>query len=168
MKERSTQAIVFQSFRNQSASFVSEGARFHFNGRDRIFSRGPLLGPIIVFATSNRAGSEYEVEVEFTVSRQNDPLFSVQQNEWILQGWSKCSKDCGGGRQHVLFRYIAAYPWWHSKIFGFVNNFKHFLVPNDSETEASACIYILLPSVNGPYQVFLFKVRWQSKWCPSE
>jgi len=70
---------------------------------ERLSARGPILGPIVVFAKSLVADVSYDAVVNFTISKVNEPTMStVQQFEWIMKGWSKCSKDCGEGRQHVV------------------------------------------------------------------
>ncbi len=55
-----------------------------------------------MFAKSQAANVTYDAVVNFTVSKVNEPMSTVQQFEWVMKGWSKCSKDCGEGRQHVV------------------------------------------------------------------
>ena len=71
-----------------------------------LVARGPLLGSIVVMASSSEIGSKYKALIKFTVSRVNDPLSSMSQNEWVIKGWSRCSKECGGGKQHLIVRYV--------------------------------------------------------------
>ena len=47
----------------------------------------------------------FNAVVNFTVSRVNEPMSTVQQYEWAIKGWSKCSKECGGGKQHLVMRF---------------------------------------------------------------
>ncbi len=67
-------------------------------------ARGPLLGPLVLLTSSNMTGVLYEANVTYTMSRLNDPMFTMQKYEWVIKGWSKCSKECGGGRQHLILR----------------------------------------------------------------
>ena len=46
--------------------------------------------------------SSFDAVINFTVSRVNEPLSTIQQYEWAIKGWSKCSKECGGGKQHLV------------------------------------------------------------------
>merc|ERR1712029_891926 len=40
-----------------------------------------------------------------TVSQANDPLGTKPlNNHWVVKGWSKCSKECGTGKQHLILR----------------------------------------------------------------
>ena len=74
------------------------------SGDDYLHAKGPLLGPLVVLASSDQIGALFSVNVSFSVSRLNDPLFSMQKYEWVIKGWSKCSKECGGGRQRLILR----------------------------------------------------------------
>ena len=115
VKERDSQTVVFSSSEvagNNVTFFVTEGARFSFSKATGILSaRGPLLRSLVLLvstASNDDGGDEeevaYSVSVSYSMSRQNDPLFSVQQNEWVIHGWSKCSRECGGGSQQVLLK----------------------------------------------------------------
>ena len=132
MKERETNQIVFMGkdvIKTDRTSVVTKGTRFKFfrsntNGRhpgtgvseennqkgnkqhknEVLIARGPLLGPMVVMASSNQINSKYKGSIKFIVSKANDPLSSLSQNEWVIKGWSKCSKECGEGKQHLIVR----------------------------------------------------------------
>ena len=36
-------------------------------------------------------------------------LRNASKNEWVIKGWSRCSKECGEGKQHLIVRYIYFY-----------------------------------------------------------
>ena len=76
------------------------------NPRDEVLiARGPLLGPMVVMASSNQLNSKYKASITFTVSKLNDPISPQRpQNEWVIKGWSRCSKACGEGKQHLIVR----------------------------------------------------------------
>ena len=67
-------------------------------------SKGPLLGPLVLVVASNKIGNLFQANVSFVMSRYNDPLFSMQKYEWLTKGWSRCSKECGGGVQRLILR----------------------------------------------------------------
>ena len=69
-------------------------------------ARGPLLGPLVLLVMSDRIGASFQTNVSFIMSRYNDPLFSMQKYEWVIKGWSRCSKECGGGFQRLILRYV--------------------------------------------------------------
>lgn len=120
LKERQTNLIVHEGRRiqhrhwrndHQSSSlqttFVTEGTKFTYEttpDNDYLYGRGPLLAPIVVLASSDKIGVAFSLNVSYTVSRLNDPLFSMQKHEWVIKGWSKCSKECGGGNQRLILR----------------------------------------------------------------
>ena len=131
LKERETNQIVFMGrdvIKTDRTSVVTKGTRFKFirsntasysgirrsssNNRramqqprnEVLIARGPLLGPMVVMASSNQINSKYKASVKFTVSKLNDPLSSMSQNEWVIKGWSRCSKECGEGKQHLIVR----------------------------------------------------------------
>ena len=94
-------------------SFISEGAKFYYDPTSlTLTAKGPILAPISLLVYRSEVPAEnsnFRLDLNFTVSRQNDPQFSVQQNEWILHGWSKCSADCDGGTQHILLKWVQNY-----------------------------------------------------------
>lgn len=94
-------------YTKQDSHFVSEGTKFTFSPLDgTLTARGPLTAPLsLSLALDGSDEVKYWVEVSYAMSEENDPLFSSQRSyEWVAQGWSKCSRDCGGGKQHVLLR----------------------------------------------------------------
>ena len=113
LKERQTNLLVHQGHQGRSSvnrsTFVTEGTKFtykrSFNGLNDLWhGKGPLLAPLVVLSAADRIGSVFSVNVSYTVSRFNDPLFSMQKYEWVIKGWSKCSKECGGGHQHLILK----------------------------------------------------------------
>jgi hypothetical protein len=142
LKERETNQIVFKGkevTKTERTSVVAKGTRFKFirsnsesylgrsngnnqhQGRRRsssreevLIARGPLLGPIVVMASSNQINLEYKASVTFTVSKPHDgylttKLRNASKNEWVIKGWSRCSKECGEGKQHLIVRYCGFY-----------------------------------------------------------
>ena len=93
-------------FTGRESRFVSEGTLFKYVEDQQAASltaRGPLLGPLIIFVAAARnltANASYEVVVEYVVPPA--PSEVIRAFEWNVQGWSKCSRDCGGGRQQIL------------------------------------------------------------------
>ena len=138
LKERETNQIVFKGkdvTKTDRTSVVTKGTRFKFIrsnsesylGRSNVnqannqqstiqrpreevlIARGPLIGPIVVMASSNQVNSEYKASVTFTVSKPHDgylttKLRNASKNEWVIKGWSRCSKECGEGKQHLIVR----------------------------------------------------------------
>ncbi len=104
----------------RETSFVTEGAKFTFAPvQGSLTARGPLLAQVaLAVAAAEEAkrrrggGTPFWVELSFALSpaagARNDSLFSGLQPryEWVAQGWSKCSRECGGGKQHVLLRWV--------------------------------------------------------------
>ena len=84
------------------------GSKFDYHKEDdfteNLISKGPLLGPLVLIVTSNKIGNLFQANVSFVMSRYNDPLFSMQKYEWVTKGWSRCSKECGGGVQRLILR----------------------------------------------------------------
>ena len=79
-----------------------------------LIARGPLLGPIVVMASSNQLHAEYKASVTFTVAKPHDgylttKLRNASKNEWVIKGWSRCSKECGDGKQHLIVRYSSIF-----------------------------------------------------------
>ena len=139
LKERETNQIVFKGkevTKTDRTSVVAKGTRFKFirsnsesylarsnnqqtmrttsKREEVLIARGPLLGPIVVMASSNQIHSEYKASVTFTVSKPHDgylttKLRNASKNEWVIKGWSRCSKECGEGKQHLIVRYIYFY-----------------------------------------------------------
>lgn len=100
--------------KTNQANIVTKGAKFQYirsnvlmAKTEVLVARGPLLGPIVVMASSNELGLEYKASIRFTVSKAHDPMSSMSQNEWVIKGWSRCSKECGGGKQHLIVRYFS-------------------------------------------------------------
>lgn len=120
LKERQTNLIVHEGHHNRhrlrnddhhslKTTFVTEGTKFTYettSDNDYLYGRGPLLAPIVVLASSDKIGVAFSLNVSYTVSRLNDPLFSLQKHEWVIKGWSKCSKECGGGHQRLILRFL--------------------------------------------------------------
>ena len=133
LKERETNQIIFKGkdvTNTDRTSVVTKGTRFKFirsnsefflargssNGnsqasneltRDEVLiARGPLLGPIVVMGSSDELHAEFKASITFTVSRTGTTEPSTSKHEWVIKGWSKCSKDCGGGKQHLIVRYF--------------------------------------------------------------
>ena len=128
MKERETNQIIFKGkdvIKADRTSVVAKGTRFKFirsnsesylggntNGhssnelsRDEVLiARGPLLGPIVVMGSSNDLHAEFKATISFTVSKTGTTEPSTSKHEWVIKGWSKCSKECGGGKQHLIVR----------------------------------------------------------------
>ena len=112
IKERQTNLMVYQGDQWDSTSnrttFVTEGAKFtrqNLNQTDLLHARGPILGPLVLLTSSDHIGDTFSANVSFTVSRLKDPLFSMQRYEWVIKGWSKCTKECGGGHQKLILRW---------------------------------------------------------------
>ena len=106
LKEKQTNLIVYQGhdYHGQNrSSFVTEGTKFTLS-HNYLHAKGPLLGPLVILAFSDHIGASFSANVSFSVSRFNDPLFSMQKYEWVIKGWSKCSKICGGGHQRLILR----------------------------------------------------------------
>ena len=104
--------VVFKMTANASSlpvpkTFITEGTKFRYQNLT-LSGRGPLLRSVVLLALHKVTNMtlSYEIEVNYTQSRKNGPLFSMQQNEWVIHGWSKCNKECGGGKQHVLLKYL--------------------------------------------------------------
>ena len=102
--------VLFALTLRRESSFVTEGAKFTASPLDgTLTARGPLLAPLAVSVAKkgggSKASSPFWVEASFALSSETDPLFSSRrQVEWVAQGWSRCSRECGGGKQHVLLR----------------------------------------------------------------
>ena len=144
LKERDTNQVVFSAadlVKTDQASIVSKGAKFKFirtmtnaglatnQGRagtdgiskmrtEVLVARGPLIGSVVVMAFSNQLNAKYKASIKFTVSKANGPLSSISQNEWVIKGWSRCSKECGGGKQHLLVRWVTK--WRYILLFIFL------------------------------------------------
>ena len=110
IKERQTNQMVYQGQQwgaSNRSTFVTEGAKFtrqNLNQTDLLHARGPILGPLVLLTSSDQIGDTFSANVSFTVSRLKDPLYSMQRYEWVIKGWSKCTKDCGGGYQKLILR----------------------------------------------------------------
>ena len=109
LKERQTNVIIHDGFKSwNKTTFITEGSKFNYerveNVDETLEARGPLLGPLVILTVSDRIGAKFRANVSFTMSRYNDPLFSMQKYEWVMKGWSRCSKECGGGSQHLILR----------------------------------------------------------------
>ena len=131
LKERETNQIIFKGkdvMKTDRTSVVAKGTRFKFirsnsesflgrtSSNDQssneltrdevLIARGPLLGPIVVMGSSNELGAEFKASITFTVSKTGTTEPSTSKHEWVIKGWSKCSKECGGGKQHLIVRYF--------------------------------------------------------------
>ena len=118
IKERQTNQMVYQGQQwgaSNRSTFVTEGAKFtrqNLNQTDLLHARGPILGPLVLLTSSDHIGDTFSANVSFTVSRLKDPLYSMQRYEWVIKGWSKCTKDCGGGYQKLILRWFKAKIYW--------------------------------------------------------
>jgi len=86
------------------SSAISQGAKFEYrsiHGREFLSSRGPLLGSIMIGLSGSGEG---EVKVKYVIRAKEDTLSSRHRYEWQTRGWSRCSKDCGGGLQKLVIR----------------------------------------------------------------
>eukprot|EP00094_Tigriopus_californicus_P000726 TCALIF_00704-PA protein Name:"Similar to ADAMTS3 A disintegrin and metalloproteinase with thrombospondin motifs 3 (Homo sapiens)" AED:0.09 eAED:0.10 QI:0/0/0/0.87/0.71/0.75/8/0/828 len=89
-------------------TFVSSGAKFEVSpGAETFSARGPLISPLTIFAGSmepevSQEFENYMVDLQYNESPQKESTKS--RPELVVKGWSKCSKECGGGRQTVVLR----------------------------------------------------------------
>ncbi|TRY75432.1 hypothetical protein TCAL_00704 [Tigriopus californicus] len=87
-------------------TFVSSGAKFEVSpGAETFSARGPLISPLTIFAGSmepevSQEFENYMVDLQYNESPQKESTKS--RPELVVKGWSKCSKECGGGRQTVV------------------------------------------------------------------
>ena len=98
----------FKFIRSNSESYLggnTNGQSSNELSRDEVLiARGPLLGPIVVMGSSNDLHAEFKATISFTVSKTGTTEPSTSKHEWVIKGWSKCSKECGGGKQHLIVR----------------------------------------------------------------
>eukprot|EP00095_Tigriopus_kingsejongensis_P002760 maker-scaffold1543_size36305-snap-gene-0.8 protein:Tk02760 transcript:maker-scaffold1543_size36305-snap-gene-0.8-mRNA-1 annotation:"hypothetical protein D910_03831" len=88
-------------------SLVTSGTRFEIERGSKSFSaRGPLIAPLTLFlGLMNRSrGENYSLTVEYTEAVRRES--AGKPMELVVQGWSKCSQECGGGRQTVILRCV--------------------------------------------------------------
>ena len=79
--------------------FVISGTRFEFVNWT-LKASGPLLNSVGIFIESRLdTSAEYEVEIVYAVRNRRQETY-----EWVARGWSPCTRNCGGGRQHATFK----------------------------------------------------------------
>ena len=91
-----------ESFLGGSSSISNRQFPNELSRDEVLIARGPLLGPIVVMGSSNDLHAEFKASITFTVAKTGTTEPSTSKHEWVIKGWSKCSKECGGGKQHLL------------------------------------------------------------------
>ena len=108
-----TKGTRFKFIRSNSESFLERKRYETFSSQEQnldhprdevLIARGPLLGPLVIMASSSHINSTYKASIKFTVSKNDVSIVKPSQNEWVIKGWSKCSKECGEGKQHLIVR----------------------------------------------------------------
>ena len=87
-------------------STVAQGARFQYQESQTaltITARGPLLAPVLV-GIRGTTSMEAELTVKYITESLEDTHSNRHRYEWVIKGWSRCSKDCGGGLQRLIIR----------------------------------------------------------------
>ena len=108
LRERKTGLELLDSglVRGSHWSTVSEGTKFQYQESqtaELVTGRGPLLAPVLVGVRA-AASQEAEVRVKFITENLEDTHSKRHRYEWVIKGWSRCSKDCGGGVQRLVIR----------------------------------------------------------------
>ena len=80
--------------------------RCHFDLRQIFTGVGPLLGAIVLLMEGESASHlPYRIRASFTVPIKGENALGSRRQEFEVQlKWSKCSKECGGGRQRASYR----------------------------------------------------------------
>lgn len=108
MKERKT-SIVFldgSSIRSSHYETISEGTKFLYQekgSRKIVTGRGPLQGAVVV-GLQGTSRDEGDIVIKYITEDLEDTHSSRHRYEWQIMGWSRCSKDCGGGVQRLIIR----------------------------------------------------------------
>ena len=124
MRERRSGVDFFDSssFKGLHWTTIAEGAKFQFHKTKQrmiVTARGPTLAPIIVGLKSPER-VEREIKLKYITEsleqthssrhrliqlKQQQPILkNILRFEWQIKGWSKCSKECGGGKQKLVIR----------------------------------------------------------------
>ena len=94
------------SIKSSHYATISEGTKFMYKEKGLkqiITGRGPLLGAIVV-GLQGTIKDEGNVIIKYITEDLEDTHSSRHRYEWQIMGWSRCSKDCGGGVQRLIIR----------------------------------------------------------------
>ncbi|XP_047126186.1 uncharacterized protein LOC101238552 isoform X2 [Hydra vulgaris] len=86
---------------NYEDFIVMGGTTFQFlkeNGLQKIFSSGPTLEVLLLVVYTAAQQSEDKIKLNYEFFQPND----AQSYEYILVGWTACSKTCGIGQQQSI------------------------------------------------------------------
>ncbi|XP_077998997.1 A disintegrin and metalloproteinase with thrombospondin motifs 3-like [Glandiceps talaboti] len=119
VKEKRTGHYLFKSEGevDDGKEFFVSGTMFHYsltNNSERLIGRGPLLDDVAILVQS-KADPEDKVEIQvsykYVVKKSQVKNARISSNQipgandrfHLVDGWSECSKECGGGYEYYRF-----------------------------------------------------------------